>query len=208
MIDKDFELQGESAERPQLKKLTAADIPEGYRYAAVDSDGRANGYKDLPELFEWQYDSAYDSKVKYLNHKTFMGIGYDCTNWKNSLVSRETAERPKKEGIKEIENKPSFVELDPDFMEAMAWRMTSNKGKYPANNWKRKHDINDFLDAIQRHLNDIRRQRETGQSQTGESIKAHCAAIACNAMFLHYHTVELNELMRAVYSRKSNAKEI
>ena len=94
MIDKDFELKSEAAEQPEPKKLTASDIPEGYNYAAVDSDGRANGYKDLPELFEWQYDSAYDSKVKYLDHKKFIGIGYDITDWRNSLVTREAAERP------------------------------------------------------------------------------------------------------------------
>jgi hypothetical protein len=202
MMDKDFELRGEAAERAKPKKLTAADIPEGYNYAAVYSSGNTVAYKTKPVLFAGDFEW-----VCYTNDSKGIGV-FDASDWQNSLVSRETAERQEEQAIKEIENKPSFVELDPDFMEAMAWRMTSNKGKYPANNWKRKHNINDFLDAIQRHLNDIRRQRETGQSQTGESIKAHCAAIACNAMFLHYHTVELNELMRAVYSRRSNAKEI
>lgn len=199
----------ETAERPELKKLTAADIPEGYRYAAVDSDGRANCYKDLPELFEFQYDSAYDSKVKYLDHKKFIGIGYDKTDWRNSLVIRETAERPAAgpEALKDQENKPSFLEIDPNFLEAMAWRMTSNKGKYPPNNWQRPHDLLLDVDAIYRHLNDIKRQLEGSKSLTGESIQKHCAAIACNAMFLFYHTQE-DQWQRAARSRQSNAKEI
>lgn len=207
MMDKDFELQGEAAERPESKKLTAADIPEGYRYAAVDSDGRANGYKDLPELFEWQYDSAYDSKVKYLNHKTFIGIGYDCADWQNSLVSHETAERPQAEAIKDQQDKPSFLEIDPNFLEAMAWRMTANKGKYAVNNWKGLTDRFTILDAIYRHANDIKRMLEGGESLTGETIQKHCAAIACNAQFLFYHSPE-NQWERAARSRQSNAKEI
>lgn len=197
----------ETAERPEPKKLTAADIPDGYLYAAVDSDGRANCYKDLPELFEFQYNSAYDSKVKYLDHKKFIGIGYDTTDWRNSLVIRKTAERPEAEAIKDQQDKPSFLEIDPNFLEAIAWRMTANKGKYPPNNWQRPHDLLLDVDAIYRHLNDIKRQLEGGKSLTGESIQKHCAAIACNAMFLFYHTQE-DQWQRAARSRQSNAKEI
>lgn len=202
MIDKDFELQGEAAERPEPKKLTAADIPEGYNYAAVDEDGEAFAYQEHPLIIVTCWKGT-------CRNPKFLGNNFDASDWENSLVSRETAERPKVESkaLKHQENKPSFLEIDPNFLEAMAWRMTSNKGKYPPNNWQRPHDLLLDVDAIYRHLNDIKRQLEGGKSLTGESIQKHCAAIACNAMFLFYHTQE-DQWQRAARSRQSNASQI
>lgn len=177
----------EAEQKPEPKKLTAQDIPKGYNYAAVDSDGRANGYKELPELFEFQYDSAYESKVKYLDHKKFIGIGYDTTGWQNSLVSRENIETEL--AYKETSNKLSYSEIDPYFLEQMARRMNEGKQKYGPNNWKKLSDINELLDAAQRHLLELRKMMEEGFEPIPgqETDLQHCAALACNAMFIHYH---------------------
>ena len=244
------------------KKLKVEDIPEGYNYAAVDSDGRANCYKDLPELFEFQYDSAYDSKVKYLDHKKFIGIGYDKTDWRNSLVFKECNEveaeprklhiyhipqdfnyaavdkdgsawafkqKPKineetqawvpeipeylfqigdgfdasdwqnslvsrettesESAYKETKNKLSYSEIDPYFLEQMARRMQKGKEKYGPKNWKKLSDINELLDAAQRHLLELRKMMEEDYEPIPgqETDLQHCAALACNAMFIHYH---------------------
>ena len=200
MIDKDFELQGEAAERPEPKKLTAADIPEGYNYAAVDASGNGFTYQGKPKRLNTIWVDTDD-----MDH--FLIGQFDPSDWQNSLVSRITAERPEAEAIKDHPDKPSFLEIDPNFLEAMAWRMTSNKGKYPPNNWQRPHNLLLDVDAIYRHLNDIKRQLEGGKSLTGESIQKHCAAIACNAMFLFYHTQE-DQWQRAARSRQSNASQI
>ena len=200
MMDKDFELQGEAAERPQLKKLTAADIPEGFNYAAVDASGNGFAYQGKPKRLNTLWVNNDD-----MDH-VFIGL-FDATDWQNSLVKRETAERPQTEAIKDQQDKPSFLEIDPNFLEAMAWRMTANKGKYPVNNWKGLTDRFTILDAIYRHANDIKRMLEGGESLTGETIQKHCAAIACNAQFLFYHSPE-NQWERAARSRQSNAKEI
>lgn len=200
MIDKSFELKGEAAERPKPKKLTAADIPEGYRYAAVDASGNGFTYQGKPKRLNTIWVNTDD-----MDH--FLIGQFDPSDWANSLVSRETAERPQAEAIKDQQDKPSFLEIDPNFLEAMAWRMTANKGKYPVNNWKGLTDRFTILDAIYRHANDIKRILEGGESLTGETIQKHCAAIACNAQFLFYHSPE-NQWERAARSRKSNAKEI
>lgn len=227
MMDKDFELQGEAAERPKLKKLTAADIPEGYSYAAVDKDGSAYAYFEKPTALRCVWVNEYLEQNAF-----FIGEGFDPSDWANSLVSRESQEinktpllsvsefmqlvqeiqKTKKslreaEAIKDQQDKPSFLEIDPNFLEAMAWRMTTNKGKYPVNNWKGLTDRFTILDAIYRHANDIKRMLEGGESLTGETIQKHCAAIACNAQFLFYHSPE-NQWERAARSRQSNAKQI
>ena len=215
----------ETSEQPELKKLTAADIPQGYNYAAVDANGQTYAYVLKPELQK----SGWCCLA--CNYK-LISSQYDASDWQNSLVSRETAEKNnipllsvsefaqlvqeiqknkkdanESEALKDQENKPSFLEIDPNFLEAMAWRMTSNKGKYPPNNWQRPHELLLDVDAIYRHLNDIKRQLEGNKSLTGESIQKHCAAIACNAMFLFYHAQE-DQWQRAARSRQSNAKEI
>lgn len=193
----------ETAEQPLPKKLTAADIPEGFSYAAVNKNGSGYAFKKRPLLsgLFWAGDCEIDGYE-------FLG-GFDSSDWVNSLVIRETSEQQAAEpaALKDQENKPSFLEIDPNFLEAIAWRMTSNKGKYPPNNWQRPHDLLLDVDAIYRHLNDIKRQLEGSKSLTGESIQKHCAAIACNAMFLFYHTQE-DQWQRAARSRQSNASQI
>lgn len=215
----------ETAERPQLKKLTAADIPEGFNYAAVDASGNGFAYQGKPKQLNtlWVNNDEMDHVL--------IGL-FDASDWRNSLVTRETAEKNnasllsvsefaqlvqeiqknkkganEAEAIKDQQDKPSFLEIDPNFLEAMAWRMTANKGKYPVNNWKGLTDRFTILDAIYRHANDIKRMLEGGESLTGETIQKHCAAIACNAQFLFYHSPE-NQWERAARSRQSNAKEI
>ena len=194
------------AELPQPKKLTAENIPDGYYYAAVDPNGHAYAYKKTPIVLSNRMWSRFGGDT---DKAVIIGVNFDASNWQNSLVSRIPAERPteNKAAVKDQENKPSFLEIDPNFLEAMAWRMTSNKGKYPPNNWQRPHDLLLDVDAIYRHINDIKRQLEGGKSLTGESIQKHCAAIGCNAMFLFFHTQE-DQWTRAQRSRQSNASQI
>lgn len=171
----------ETAERPQAKKLTAANIPEGYSYAAVDEDGEGVAYKYKPffadDYSEW---CCYSGEYKKIGQ-------FDTSDWKNSLVSRETTEP--ETAYKETANKLSYSEIDPYFLEQMARRMQKGKEKYGPNNWKRLSDINELLDAAQRHLIELRKMvQEDFEPLPGQESEAqHCAALACNAMFIHYH---------------------
>ena len=162
------------------KKLKVEDIPDGYEYAAVDADGFAYAFKDRPIVC----DDKHDVPPFNFGHHRYIGKGFDSQNWKNSLVSRET-----EPAYKETTNKLSYSEIDPYFLEAMARRMNEGKKKYGPNNWKKLSDINELLDAAQRHLLELRKMMEEdfepipGQ----ETDLQHCAALACNAMFIHYH---------------------
>lgn len=170
----------EPEQKPKLKKLTAADIPDGFNFAAVDSDGAAYAYIEKPRALNSFWNWPYNSERVYIGR-------YNTTDWANSLVSRENIET--EPAYKEKTNKLSYSEIDPYFLEQMARRMNEGKKKYGPNNWKKLSDINELLDAAQRHLLELRKMMEQdfepipGQ----ETDLQHCAALACNAMFIHYH---------------------
>lgn len=196
------------------KKLTAADIPDGFSYAAVNENGSGYAFKTRPLLsgLFWAGGCELDSYE-------FLG-GFDSGNWQNSLVSRESQETFKvplltveelmevvqefqkhkslsiecmkselETAYKETANKLSYSEIDPYFLEQMARRMQKGKEKYGPNNWKKLSDINELLDAAQRHLLELRKMvQEDFEPLPGQESEAqHCAALACNAMFIHYH---------------------
>lgn len=81
----------------KMQKLTAADIPNGYNYAAVDSSGLAFAYKLKPYRFmyrNWQGISSAD----YPGTRACIGKNFDNSDWANSLVSitGEKFDPPKK----------------------------------------------------------------------------------------------------------------
>jgi hypothetical protein len=62
-----------------MKKLTKGDIPEGFNYAAVDSDGYAYAYENKPTLYYKLW--IYGGKIVHL------GVDFEATNWTDSLIS-------------------------------------------------------------------------------------------------------------------------
>jgi translation elongation factor EF-1beta len=91
-----------------MKKLTANDIPEGYNYAAVDSNGIAYAFKTIP-IFNfvagvWHYT---DEEVSLLR----IGEDFDATNWTTSLVDKKTL---KKLTVEDIPEGYSWATVDSD----------------------------------------------------------------------------------------------
>jgi hypothetical protein len=171
----------ETPEQWKPKKLTSADIPDGFSYAAVNENGSGYAFKTRPLLSGLFWAGGCE-----IDGYEFLG-GFDSSDWENSLVCRETIEP--KTAYKETANKLSYSEIDPYFLEQMARRMQKGKEKYGPNNWKKLSDINELLDAAQRHLLELRKMvQEDFEPLPGQESEAqHCAALACNAMFIHYH---------------------
>jgi len=174
----------ETSERPRFKnKLNWAHIPQDLNWAAVDKDGSAWAFKQKPTINK-QDGTWFTYTPEYLFQ---IGEGFDSSDWQNSLVTRENIKT--EPAYKETTNKLSYSEIDPYFLEQMARRMNEGKRKYGPNNWKKLSEINELLDAAQRHLLELRKMMEEdfepipGQ----ETDLQHCAALACNAMFIHYH---------------------
>ena len=72
-------------------------------------------------------------------------------------------------------------ELSWEFIEEMAKRMANNKSdKYPLYNWKKKINVQDLKDAINRHHVEVMK----GNYKDGDEIFGHIVQYACNSMML------------------------
>ena len=93
----------------QPKQLTQAvfdGLPPEYRWAAVDSEGRAYAHKCMPKGATEASWWCVRGCAVYL-----IGEGYDTTDWQNSLIERET-ENPVSEQNQPVERKHSHYFKD------------------------------------------------------------------------------------------------
>lgn len=65
------------------KVLTKENIPEGFRYAAIDKDGEAFAFTELPFIYNSEFWSLKSEGDSY-----FIGKGYDVRNWQCSLIEK------------------------------------------------------------------------------------------------------------------------
>lgn len=103
--------------------------------------------------------------------------------------------------MKDKKNKVSFEEIAPQFIIEMARGMNvtkkENGGKYEVFNWTNHTNVEDYLDAIQRHLFDFRMSDwEEGNDLDEETGVSHLALIACNCMMAYYHVQTYKEESR------------
>lgn len=103
-------------------------------------------------------------------------------------------------GIKETEGKLNY-EFDWHFIEAMAKRMQSNKGKYEPYNWKKPIDVESLKQALNRHHVEIMK----GNYDDTDELD-HLTANACNLMMLWYQLK--NYQPSTVYSEVVKATEV
>lgn len=85
------------------------------------------------------------------------------------------------QGFKDSKEKLNY-ELDWDFIEAMAKRMSSNKSIYPPYNWKKPMDIENLKQALFRHVIEIMK----GNYDDDGMERAHFMSVALNAMMIDY----------------------
>lgn len=84
-------------------------------------------------------------------------------------------------GIKENQGKLSY-ELDWEFIELIAARMSKNKGKYPAYNWHKPIEVEKLKQSLIRHVVEI---MKSNYEDDGEEF-GHLSAVALNTMMLNY----------------------
>lgn len=86
--------------------------------------------------------------------------------------------------IKSDTNKLSPTLIDVEWYEDTCKVLTFGATKYSKDNWKKCEDINRYIDALERHLLEVKK----GNYIDSESGCSHLAHISCNAMFLHFFT--------------------
>ena len=99
----------------------------------------------------------------------------------NSRFIREYFKLVEEEGYKESNDKLEY-ELDWEFIKQVAERMSTNKGKYSAYNWKKSMDVEKLKQSLFRHVIEVM----NGNYQDEEREYGHLEALVCNAMFINY----------------------
>jgi hypothetical protein len=95
--------------------------------------------------------------------------------------SLKKIENKNKEGIKETEGKLNY-ELDWDFIQQLAERMSQNKGKYEPYNWVKPMDVEKLKQSLFRHVIEV---MKGNYSDDGREF-GHWESIALNAMMINY----------------------
>ena len=93
------------------------------------------------------------------------------------------------EFVKADTNKIQPTLIDGEWYEDTCRVLGFGAEKYSKDNWKKCEDINRYIDALERHLIEVKK----GYFIDPESGCSHFAHISCNAMFLHYFTKHNNE---------------
>ena len=86
-----------------------------------------------------------------------------------------------KQGVKETEGKLNY-ELDWEFIQQMAERMSQNKDKYEPYNWKRPMEIEKLKQSLFRHVVEV---MKGNYSDDGREF-GHFESIALNSMMINY----------------------
>jgi len=89
--------------------------------------------------------------------------------------------------IKADYGKLDFSLVDPFAYSDLAFQLTFGAKKYSKDNWK-KGDINIYLSALERHIQDIKKalDKDDIESLIDDTGIQHGGALLCNSMFIHY----------------------
>jgi len=164
---------------------------------AVLANGYYAGEDQIPEVYEaWAKGYEYaletfgidNTITNLIPDNTFKGmpnnpldVVYVDTSTTLTEDANLTGGSGEVLGIKENQGRLSY-ELDWEFIEAMAARMSKNKGKYPPYNWKKFIKLDRLKQSLIRHVVEIMK----GNYNDDEDELGHIIAVSCNAQMLFY----------------------
>lgn len=139
----------------------------------IRTDGSAEYRWVTPEeFFTEEFRKEMNSKEESPSYNLYDNpnyLKYHSDNYKHT-------------GIKESNGKINYEELDWDYIDSMALRMSKNIEKYPPKNWQKKMDIKKLAEASIRHARKIIQEIENDE----ESLQEHATALGCNGMMINY----------------------
>lgn len=168
-VEEDAEIIGEFIDgilNPPNEDLREAALEYLANYCQDDGEEYFSG---------WGMDSIATGFANYF---------YDYVKVPLEKIHNKIQDEPVKielKGFKEKDNKLSY-ELDWEFLEALAQRMSSNKGKYKPYNWKKPVEVEDLKQSLFRHVIEVMK----GEYKDDGRAFGHLEAIALNAMFINY----------------------
>lgn len=176
-------------------------LHDAYRLTGISQGNiskAANGKQKSAGGYIWQLIPDGMRYNKELN-KLVSDVIEDCFNSDFVQESADTLNRSaiylKKEIINERENgfikadleKLDFSLVDPFAYSDLAFQLTVGAKKYSKDNWK-KGDINIYLSALERHIQDIKKALDEDDIEKliDDTGIQHGGALLCNSMFIHY----------------------
>lgn len=122
-------------------------------------------------------------KCGIINKKEYPHLGdfLNTTSDKCGDINYAVPECKSKFGKKEVDGKLNY-ELDWEFIQQMAERMSHNKGKYEPFNWKRLMDVEKLKQSLFRHVIEIMK----GNYSDDGRAAGHLESVALNALFINY----------------------
>jgi len=149
--------------------LMTSDIQQAEKYL------NSKGFKRIGEAkgtFLYVYEDTYELRDSVLENS-------DCKVI-NAVDFAEEIHKPIKDSHGKL-----FYEIDWRFIQQIAERMASNKGKYPVYNWKKpleKYQLEEIKQATLRHFVEF---LENNYEDDGREY-GHIEAIVCNLMMYNY----------------------
>lgn len=146
-------------------------IPEGMRYnKELD--------KLVPDIIEHCFNDNSDVWNNMIDNFNIIS---------KSLEKKEIINERENGFIKADLEKLDFSLVDPFAYSDLAFQLTVGAKKYSKDNWK-KGDINIYLSALERHIQDIKKALDEDDIEKliDDTGIQHGGALLCNSMFIHY----------------------
>ena len=166
----------------ELKENTINNVELGLGIADILGITLCDNRDYIYKLIEKKI-SAKKDKIKTAKLHTYPLTPEEC--FKDDVITNSN--RGEKEtmeylqGVKESEGKLNY-ELDWDFIQQMAERMSQNKGKYEPYNWKRPMEVEKLKQSLFRHVIEI---MKGNYSDDGRDF-GHFESVALNSMMINY----------------------
>ena len=166
----------------ELKENTINNVELGLDIADILGITLCDNRDYIYKLIEKKI-SAKKDKIKTAKLHTYPLTPEEC--FKDDVITNSN--RGEKEtmeylqGVKETEGKLNY-ELDWEFIQQMAERMSQNKGKYKPYNWKRPMEVEKLKQSLFRHVVEV---MKGNYSDDGRDF-GHFESIALNSMMINY----------------------
>jgi hypothetical protein len=159
------------------KKDKTEEKPKGYLSTRHKKPNSMYIDEVLADIAEKEIKAKSDDYCEYIN--STIGRPSD-TNFRNYAEYPMTPEESFK-GVKETDGKLDY-ELDWNFIQQMAERMSQNKGKYKPFNWMLKMDVEKLKQSLFRHVIEIMK----GNYSDDNREYGHLESVADNVMMINY----------------------
>jgi hypothetical protein len=147
----------------------------------VTYENTPNTDRDISNIHSVMYQYSIDGDAECFKYDLLKEVDGSYKITFNSNGKGVETMVTEKIGKKETEGKLNY-ELDWEFIEQMAERMSQNKGKYKPFNWKEPIDVEKLKQSLFRHVIEV---MQDNYADDGRSY-GHWESIALNAMMINY----------------------